>query len=83
MSYARLIESLMRHGPPGDSRHAISWKWAADTVEHPDFDIPGVLSTSPTGRVMLVVEGERELVGKVIEKAIEVAEAAATEVITR
>ena len=81
MSYARLIESLMRHGPPGDSRHAISW--AADTVEHPDFDIPGVLSTSPTGRVMLVVEGERELVGKVIEKAIEVAEAAATEVITR
>jgi len=53
VSYARLIESLMRHGHPGDSRQAISWEWAADTVEHPDFDIPGeIISTksrySPT-----------------------------------
>jgi hypothetical protein len=69
MSYERLLTTLCTVGPrsPGD----LGIEYAFDVVEHPDFDIPMVMATTPTGRVLLVVEGKKELVGPIIEKAKE------------
>lgn len=73
MSYTRLIEKLWHTGgrTPGSD---FSMEYAFDMFEHPDFDMPGVLAVSSTGRVLLVVEGKKEDVGPIIEKAVEIGE---------
>lgn len=68
MSYHNMIDELARHGRP-QGHHDISYSYAFDSIEHEDFDIPGVLAVTPTGRVMLIVEGKKEHVLPIIEKA--------------
>ena len=68
MSYHALIERWLNRT---DRSSQLSMDYELDAFQHPDFDVPGVLVTTPSGRVMLIVEGEMEYVGPIIEKAHE------------
>jgi hypothetical protein len=69
MSYATLLDKVYRELRTSSN---MSMWWERDVIEHEDFDIPGALAVSPTGRVMLIIEGDKEHVYPVIEKAQEV-----------
>lgn len=64
------FQEFLRHS----GRAAMSMEWQAEAFQRPDFDIPDVVVTEPTSRILLVIEGERSVVGPIIEKAHEVME---------
>lgn len=69
--YSQMLERVQREG---FAQH-MTVEYARDAIQHPDFDIPDVIATSPTGRVLLIVEGDKADVGPIIEKALQQLEA--------